>query len=202
MFKEFEKIIGYESIKKELELICDVVRNFDKYELLGVSFPGGIMLEGNPGVGKTLLAKCFIEATGLKFFVCRKNKPNGAFVDEIKRIFDKAEKYAPSIVFLDDMDKFANEDKNHKDAEEYVTIQSCIDYVKGKKVLVIATINDKYKIPDSLKRAGRFDKKIYMYERSELDYLIYNAPLEYADLILNGDPEAYLKTVTEYKPLD
>ena len=41
-----------------------------------------------------------------------------------------------------------------------------------------------------------------MYQRSELDYLIYNAPLEYADLILNGDPEAYLKTVTEYKPLD
>ena len=38
-----------------------------------------------------------------------------------------------------------------------------------------------------------------MYQRSELDYLIYNAPLEYADLILNGDPEAYLKAVTEYK---
>ena len=41
-----------------------------------------------------------------------------------------------------------------------------------------------------------------MYERSELNYLVYNAPLEYADLILNGDPELYLKTVTEYKPLD
>ena len=41
-----------------------------------------------------------------------------------------------------------------------------------------------------------------MYERSELDYLIYNAPLEYAKLILNGDPEAYLKAVTEYKPLN
>ena len=41
-----------------------------------------------------------------------------------------------------------------------------------------------------------------MYERSELDYLIYNAPLEYADLILNGDSEPYLKAVTEYKPLD
>ena len=41
-----------------------------------------------------------------------------------------------------------------------------------------------------------------MYQRSELDYLIYNAPLEYADLILNGDPKTYLKTVTEYKPLD
>ena len=41
-----------------------------------------------------------------------------------------------------------------------------------------------------------------MYQRSELDYLIYNDPLAYADLILNGDPEAYLKAVTEYKPLD
>ena len=41
-----------------------------------------------------------------------------------------------------------------------------------------------------------------MYERSELDYLIYNDPISYADLMLNGDPETYLKTVTEYKPLD
>ena len=41
-----------------------------------------------------------------------------------------------------------------------------------------------------------------MHERSELDYLIYNDPVAYAELILNGDPETYLKTVTEYKPLD
>ncbi len=41
-----------------------------------------------------------------------------------------------------------------------------------------------------------------MYERSEPDYLIYNDPIGYADLILNGDPENYLKTVTEYKPLN
>ena len=41
-----------------------------------------------------------------------------------------------------------------------------------------------------------------MYQRSELDWLIYNAPLEYADLILNGDSEKYLKAVTQYKPMD
>ena len=41
-----------------------------------------------------------------------------------------------------------------------------------------------------------------MYQRSELDYLIYNDPLAYADLILNGDPQAYLKAVTEYKPIE
>lgn len=41
-----------------------------------------------------------------------------------------------------------------------------------------------------------------MYQRAEFDYLIYNDPIVYADLILNGDPETYLKTVTEYKPMD
>ena len=41
-----------------------------------------------------------------------------------------------------------------------------------------------------------------MYQSSELDYLIYNEPVEYAEMVLNGDPETYLKTVTEYKPLD
>ena len=41
-----------------------------------------------------------------------------------------------------------------------------------------------------------------MYQRSELDYLIYNDPVAYTELILNGDPETYLKTVTQYKPLD
>ena len=41
-----------------------------------------------------------------------------------------------------------------------------------------------------------------MYQRSEIDYLIYNDPVAYAELILNGDPETYQKTVTEYKPLD
>lgn len=41
-----------------------------------------------------------------------------------------------------------------------------------------------------------------LYERSELDYLVYNDPAAYADLILNGDPQKYLKVVTEYKPLD
>ncbi len=41
-----------------------------------------------------------------------------------------------------------------------------------------------------------------MYQRSELDYLIYNDPVAYADLVLNGDPEAYLKVATQYKPLD
>ena len=50
--------------------------------------------------------------------------------------------------------------------------------------------------------AAEYEAADDMYQRSELDYLLYNDPAAYADLILNGDPKAYLKAVTEYKPLD
>ena len=63
----------------------------------------------------------------------------------------------PSIVLLDDMDKFANEDSYRRNAEEYVTVQSCIDEAKGRDVFVVATTNGTNKLPESLLRAGRFD---------------------------------------------
>ena len=71
--------------------------------------------------------------------------------------FDEAAENAPSIVLLDDLDKFANEDEHRRDAEEFVTVQACIDKVKDKRVFVIATANNMNKLPDSLIRAGRFD---------------------------------------------
>lgn len=157
---EFDKIIGYEDIKVELKRLCDVLRNPQRYEKLGVTMPNGIMLCGEPGIGKTLMAKCFIVESGCKAFTLRKEMPNGDFVKEIKNTFEKAKAEAPAIVFLDDIDKFANEDRMHPDAEEYVTVQSCIDDCKGQKVFTLATANDTSCLPESLLRAGRFDKII------------------------------------------
>lgn len=154
---EFDKIIGYEDIKNELYRLCDVLKNPEKYKALGVAPIGGLLLDGDPGVGKTLMANCFIKESGRKTFVCRKNKPDGEFVNEIKSVFNEAAENAPSIVLLDDMDKFANEDDYHRNAEEYVTVQSCIDEVKGKDVFVLATTNGTENFPTSLLRAGRFD---------------------------------------------
>ena len=160
MIKGFEKIIGYESVKKELERICDIMVNANKYKKLGVSTPRGLLLYGEPGVGKTTMAKCLIEASKRPVFVCRKDKPDGEFIKEIKRLFEEAKKHAPSVLFLDDVDKFANEDEYHQNAEEFVTIQSCIDDNKDNEVFVLATANDLRAIPKSLLRAGRFDKSI------------------------------------------
>ena len=159
---EFDKIIGYEDIKAELKRLCDVLRNPQRYEKLGVTMPNGILLRGEPGIGKTQMAKCFIAESGCRAFTLRKEMPNGDFVKEIKKIFEKAKAEAPAIVFLDDVDKFANEDRMHPDAEEYVTVQSCIDDCKGRGIFTIATANDTDSMPYSLLRAGRFDKVILM----------------------------------------
>ena len=156
----FEKVIGYGSIKKELVTVLDVIKNKKIYEDLGATIPKGIMLYGVPGVGKTLIANSFIEASGMKSFLLRKTKGDGDFVKEIKETFEKAKENVPSIVFLDDMDKFSSSDEKHLDAEEYVAVQSGIDNVKNEEVLVIATVNDVKKLPKSLTRSGRFDKKL------------------------------------------
>ena len=155
----FERIVGYPSVKKVLEQIVDIIANKDIYSALGAAIPRGLLLHGEPGVGKTLMMECLIDAIGYKSYTIRKNKPDGDFVKEIKECFDKAADNAPAIVFLDDMDKFSESDDSRNN-EEYVTIQSCIDEVKGKEVFVIATANDIYDLPKSLLRAGRFDRII------------------------------------------
>ena len=158
--KAMDKIIGYSSIKRELKQISDTLKNREAYDKLGVSSPRGLLLYGDPGVGKSLMAAAIIEESGRPAYICRKDKPNGDFVKYIKETFDKAAENAPSIVFLDDMDKFTNGDERHPDAEEYVTVQSCIDEVRGKEVFVLATVNNIRNLPRSLRRAGRFDRTI------------------------------------------
>lgn len=154
---DFESIIGYKAIKLELSRIVDQLKYPEKYAELGVTEPHGLLLHGVPGVGKSTMAKSIIDAIGRQAFVCRKEKSNGDFVNEIVRVFDEAAGAEPSIILLDDLDKFANEDERHCDAEEFVTVQSCIDKVKDKRVFVIATANNIRKLPNSLTRPGRFD---------------------------------------------
>ncbi len=156
----FESIIGYDEIKTELTRILDQLINPEKYALLGVSEPHGLLLHGEPGVGKSTFAHAFLKASLRQTFICRKDKSNGDFVKEIVRIFDEAAKAAPSVILLDDLDKFANEDEDHCDAEEFVTVQACIDRVKNEQVFVVATANNLHKLPNSLVRAGRFDHSL------------------------------------------
>ena len=157
----FEDVIGYETIKSDLRRYCDILRNPERFRNLGVSLPRGLLLYGDAGLGKTTMAKAVIQESGLESFVIRKNKPDGEFVRDMMKTFEEARgRNKPVIVFLDDMDKFANEDFEHPNAEEYVAVQSEIDNCAGHDVFVIATANEIQNFPESLLRAGRFDKII------------------------------------------
>ena len=164
----FNKVIGYETIKLELMRVCDMVHNREIYKKLGAKLPNGILLYGKPGLGKTLMAKSLIEECGITSYTVRKTKRDD-FVEYITKTFEEAKNNSPSIIFLDDMDKFANEDDRHRDADEYVAIQAGIDDVKGSEVLVVATANSVRKLPDSLYRSGRFDIKIEVCTPNEDD---------------------------------
>ena len=156
----FDKIIGYSSIKEELRQIGDTLKHREFYDKLGVRTPRGLLLCGEPGVGKSLMANALIRDSGRRAFCCRKDVPGGDFVKKIKKVFDAALQNEPSVVCLEDMDKFSDTDEFHPDTEEYVTVQSCLDQVREKQIFVLATVNSIRSLPPSLCRAGRFDRVI------------------------------------------
>ena len=154
----FDRIIGYKEVKEELKRIADTLKSREKYLHIGARPPRGLLLYGEPGVGKTLMANCLIEASGRKCYTIRKDEYGESFLKRIKDIFQTAGENLPAIVFLDDIDKFANVDSDHCDADEFVTIQSMIDDMKDKDLFLLATANTKEKLPASLIRKGRFDR--------------------------------------------
>ena len=159
----FKNIVGYDNTKKTLERLIDVLNNQEKYKKLGSTIPHGLFLYGPPGLGKTTFSKEILKNVNRKTYTIRKTKSDGSFIDYMTNIFNKAKENQPSIILLDDLDKFA-EDNNTKNAEEFVTVQSLIDNIKNEDIFVIATANNRHILPDSLLRSGRFDIKI------EIDY--------------------------------
>lgn len=74
----FDKVIGYKATKRELLQLCDMLRNREIYEEMGARLPHGLLLYGDPGLGKTLLARCFVEESGLHTITVRRDKGGDA----------------------------------------------------------------------------------------------------------------------------
>ena len=180
----FEEIKGYEEIKRELTIIIDMLNNPEVYKDLGATMDNGVIIVGRPGTGKSTMVNALINAINRKAYVLRKKVSDGKFIDEVVETFNNASENAPSIVFMDDLDKFSDNDDS-EDAEEFVAVQSCIDEVKGKDVFVIATANGTRKIPDSLLRPGRLGRRINT--REPKDYEAAKIVRFYLDKIgMNG----------------
>ena len=165
----FDKVLGFKSIKEELMRYCDSFKNPERYKKLGAKAPRGILLWGVPGIGKSLMAECFAEECGFKTYTIRKRYSDGKFLDYITDTFQEACDNEPSVVILDDMDKFSNSSFEFRNTDEYVAVQAGIDECKRHNVFVFATANDVDYLPLSLLRPERFDRVIEMKEPSAED---------------------------------
>lgn len=171
----FDKIAGYEKQKKDLRYISDMWKNTDEYKRLGVKIPKGVMLNGDPGNGKTLMAQCLIDATGCAFEKCTKDRAQDEFIVHLKEVFKEAEDYVksnnkPYIIFFDDMDKFAETSKDTENPEEYAILQSLLDSIRDYDVFFVATVNSCAAFPKSLIRSGRIDETFFISKPSIRDF--------------------------------
>lgn len=156
----FDNIVGYDKTKAELMPLAVALREDTKRKELGIKTPKGILFYGEPGVGKTTIAKDLMDASGRFAVEFRKDYSRDKFIEALKKTFELARENQPSVILLDDMDKFSNSDDDLCDTEEYVAVQSCIDSIKDDDVFVVATANEVKCFPKSLLRAGRFDRRI------------------------------------------
>lgn len=160
MDKFDEKVIGYESTKDILRQILDILKRPEVYKRKGISIPRGLLMESDPGLGKSLLASILMEESERKPFVFRKTSQENSFLDELRAVFAMAKEEAPSILLLEDLNLYA--ESNSPYAPEWACLQACIDDAKSTDLFVIATTNDTKYMPPSLLRPGRFDYTLYL----------------------------------------
>lgn len=160
---KFENIVGYEQIKKELELINNAISNYKLLRPKGIITPRGVVLVGAPGLGKTLFATEFAKESKREIFLVRKTEPSVNFCKRFKAILEDASLKQPSIIVLDDMDQWKNSDRFEENSDVFSILQSYIDDCIGSDVFIFATVNSLFKIPESLYRSGRLNP-IKLYE--------------------------------------
>jgi transitional endoplasmic reticulum ATPase len=165
----YEDIGGLdEAVAKVREMIELPLRYPELFERLGVEAPKGVLLHGPPGTGKTLLAKAVASETKANFLTIGgpeiMSKYYGESEERLRKIFTVAEKNAPSIIFIDEIDSIApKRDDVAGEVERRVVAQllSLMDglTVRGKVVIIGAT-NRPNAIDPALRRGGRFDREI------------------------------------------
>lgn len=165
----YEDIGGLkEELRRVREMIELPLRHPELFERLGIDPPKGVLLHGPPGTGKTLIAKAVANEAGANFYSIQgpeiMSKYYGESEAQLRKKFEEAEKNAPSIIFIDELDSIApKREEVHGEVERRVVAQmlSLMDGLRGRgEVIVIAATNRVDAIDPALRRPGRFDREI------------------------------------------
>lgn len=169
----FEDFAGQEYIKRELQEIVRILKNDEEFQNKGIYCPKGVLLHGPPGTGKTLLAKAIAGEAGLPFFAANGTDFVEMFVgvaaSRVKDLFANARSFAPSIIFIDEIDAIGSKrggpDIGGGGAEREQGLLQILTEMDGFKVstsqvLVIGATNRLDILDPALLRKGRFDKII------------------------------------------
>ena len=165
----YEDIGGIkEIVHKVREMIELPLRHPELFERLGIEAPKGVLLYGPPGCGKTLLAKAVANESGANFISISgpeiMSKWYGQSEENLRKLFEEAEKNAPSIIFVDEIDALAPKREDVTGEVERRVVSQLLTLMDGLKqrgkVVVIAATNRVNAIDPALRRAGRFDREI------------------------------------------
>lgn len=165
----YEDIGGLKTVlEKVREMIELPLRHPQIFERLGVEAPKGVLLYGPPGTGKTLLAKAVANESGANFISISgpevMSKWYGQSEENLRKIFEDAEKNAPSIIFIDEIDSIAPKREEVSGEVERRVVSQLLTLMDGLKqrgkVVIIAATNRPNAVDPALRRGGRFDREI------------------------------------------